>query len=747
LLFFFFFNAQVTLDIGSTETFYLSSNSQLTVDGITYTPSANNTLSNVTFSKATSTANTSSINNIQKVISIANSWTNFSGSIRFTYLTSELNGLNESDLNISSFDGSTWTPLTATTVTTATNVASANLTATNISELTLQISATTTSTTTSTTVTPTSSGGGGGGGSSNPSVDPNDTDGDGIANALDTFPNDPNEWEDTDGDGIGNNGDPDDDNDGVYDFFESEYITIYKTLFISITTTNTNKNLNIPDILPSDKGVGKWKIRKKIVGGADADKFIISGGDPASQGILQQQKNSNLPEGVLKFKTMPDFNNPADNNRDNIYEVEIAFINTTANDKRVPVPPFDLNISFSDLSSSVVTLITNPVDISVFDIDDIKSDTDGDKFENPFDIDDDADGILSNLERNDPNFDGSDEDAQDTDGDGFADFLDPDDDNDGVFSLFEGTDPDGDFDPADAIDSDGDGTPDYLDSDDDGDGIDSVNENPDQDQDGNPSDALDFDGDGTPDYLDTDDDNDGLLTINEGLKDTDRDGTPDFHDTDDDNDGVPTLFELDGSGNPLDTDGDGVIDAIDSDDDGDGLLTTDEDVNSNGDPRDDDTDNDGTPNYLESSLLDQDEDGVVDELDTVDDDPYNDQDGDGYPNLDEVLAGTNPLDSNSFPQGFDNPSLRASIDIVSFFSPNSDGVNDTWQIKEIDRYPNNQVWIFTRTGYEVFNTLNYRNDWSGTKDGTPLPAGSYYYRIDLDGNDTIDFEGWLYLTR
>ncbi|MDC1011704.1 gliding motility-associated C-terminal domain-containing protein, partial [Flavobacteriaceae bacterium] len=181
--------------------------------------------------------------------------------------------------------------------------------------------------------------------------------------------------------------------------------------------------------------------------------------------------------------------------------------------------------------------------------------------------------------------------------------------------------------------------------------------------------------------------------------------------------------------------------------DGDGLNTLLEDVNGNGDPRDDDTDSDGKANYLESSLLDQDDDGVVDQFDSVDDDPYNDQDGDGYPNLDEKLAGTNPLDPNSFPQGFDNPALRASVDIVSFFSPNSDGVNDTWQVKEIDRYPNNQVWIFTRTGYEVFNTQNYRNDWSGTQNGNPLPEGSYYYRIDLDGNSTVDFEGWLYLTR
>jgi gliding motility-associated-like protein len=394
----------------------------------------------------------------------------------------------------------------------------------------------------------------------------------------------------------------------------------------------------------------------------------------------------------------------------------------------------------------VFELKSNPIPLEEAEGFEITSDLDADSINNSLDSDDDGDGILSLYEKGDVLL--SEEDVLlDTDGDEYVDFQDPDDDNDGIFTQYEQSDPNGDGVPNDAIDSDGDGTPDYLDSDDDGDGIDSFNERADQDDDGDPSDALDFDNDGTPDYLDTDDDNDGLSTKVEGLKDTDGDGTPDYHDTDDDNDGVPTLFELDTSGNPLDTDGNGIIDAIDTDDDGDGLLTTDEDLNGNGDPRDDDTDSDGIPNYLESSLLDQDEDGVVDQLDSVDDDPYNDQDGDGYPNLDETIAGSDPLDPNSLPQAFENPALKASVDIVSFFSPNSDGINDTWQVKEIDRYPNNQVWIFTRTGYEVFNTQNYRNNWSGTQNGTPLPEGSYYYRIDLDGNSTIDFEGWLYLTR
>ena len=44
-----------------------------------------------------------------------------------------------------------------------------------------------------------------------------DSDGDGVLDYLDAFPNDSTEWTDTDGDQLGNNSDPDDDNDGVAD--------------------------------------------------------------------------------------------------------------------------------------------------------------------------------------------------------------------------------------------------------------------------------------------------------------------------------------------------------------------------------------------------------------------------------------------------------------------------------------------------------------------------------------------------
>jgi hypothetical protein len=48
-------------------------------------------------------------------------------------------------------------------------------------------------------------------------VGDNDSDGDGISDDLDAFPDDSNEWLDSDGDLIGNNADDDDDNDGISD--------------------------------------------------------------------------------------------------------------------------------------------------------------------------------------------------------------------------------------------------------------------------------------------------------------------------------------------------------------------------------------------------------------------------------------------------------------------------------------------------------------------------------------------------
>ena len=288
----------------------------------------------------------------------------------------------------------------------------------------------------------------------------------------------------------------------------------------------------------------------------------------------------------------------------------------------------------------------------------------------------------------------------------------------------------------------------------------------------------DFDKDGILDFYDGDIDNDGYLNENDAFpenylewSDSDGDGIGNNEDYDDDNDGiydidvnwregyiVQDLFP-DDPNESSDFDRDGIGDNSDLDDDNDGFND----------------DIDAFPNNY-SEWLDSDEDGIGDNSDT-------DNDNDGFSNFDETFLGTDPFDPNSFPadqdsdlvpdafdtdidgdnvpNDFDNAPLVYNpnqeyvegdndfiqIQIPDFFTPNGDGVNDIWNIEEIQRYPNNQVWIYDVSGNNVFNEMNYNNTWQGDSNGTELPAASYLYMIDLDGDGSIDYEGWMFITR
>jgi hypothetical protein len=226
--------------------------------------------------------------------------------------------------------------------------------------------------------------------------------------------------------------------------------------------------------------------------------------------------------------------------------------------------------------------------------------------------DSDGDGVPDQLE--DANSDGDNNPATnpgpDTDGDGKPNYLDNDDDGDSILTRLEDRNNDGNW---RNDDTDGDGKPNYLDNDDDGDSVLTINE--DVNKDGSLAND-DTDGDSIPNWLDLDDDGDGALTVDEDPNgnndprddDSDGDKIPDYLDPDDfppgdgdsDQDRVPDGVECP-TGIPCrDTDGDGRPDYLDKDDDGDSLNTIDEDVNKDGNPRNDDTDRDGVPDYLDN---------------------------------------------------------------------------------------------------------------------------------------------------
>ena len=71
------------------------------------------------------------------------------------------------------------------------------------------------------------------------------------------------------------------------------------------------------------------------------------------------------------------------------------------------------------------------------------------------------------------------------------------------------------------------------------------------------------------------------------------------------------------------------------------------------------------------------------------------------------------------------------VKIPNAFSPNGDGVNDTWFIENLADYTGCTVEVFNRYGQRVFYASGYANPWNGTMNGNPLPVATYYYVIHL----------------
>ncbi|GAA3987046.1 gliding motility-associated C-terminal domain-containing protein [Mucilaginibacter dorajii] len=74
--------------------------------------------------------------------------------------------------------------------------------------------------------------------------------------------------------------------------------------------------------------------------------------------------------------------------------------------------------------------------------------------------------------------------------------------------------------------------------------------------------------------------------------------------------------------------------------------------------------------------------------------------------------------------------INQDIIVPDAFSPNGDGQNDTWVIKNVENYPNNTVDIYNRYGEKVYSSIGYSVPWNGRYKGNDLPFGTYYYIIN-----------------
>ena len=77
------------------------------------------------------------------------------------------------------------------------------------------------------------------------------------------------------------------------------------------------------------------------------------------------------------------------------------------------------------------------------------------------------------------------------------------------------------------------------------------------------------------------------------------------------------------------------------------------------------------------------------------------------------------------------------IFVPTGFTPNSDGLNDTWTIPALSAFANFDLSVFTRYGQLIFQAKNINQSWDGKYKGVPQPSGAYVYFIDLKEGGVI----------
>ncbi|MDY0143712.1 MAG: gliding motility-associated C-terminal domain-containing protein [Bacteroidales bacterium] len=83
-----------------------------------------------------------------------------------------------------------------------------------------------------------------------------------------------------------------------------------------------------------------------------------------------------------------------------------------------------------------------------------------------------------------------------------------------------------------------------------------------------------------------------------------------------------------------------------------------------------------------------------------------------------------------------NPVILEDIDedcirIPNAFTPNADGINDTWIIENIEMFPNSSIYVFNRWGQQLYHAKGLDDPWDGTYNGKFVPTGAYMYVINL----------------
>ena len=102
--------------------------------------------------------------------------------------------------------------------------------------------------------------------------------------------------------------------------------------------------------------------------------------------------------------------------------------------------------------------------------------------------------------------------------------------------------------------------------------------------------------------------------------------------------------------------------------------------------------------------------------------------------------------SNILARNIEVTDVKPDPDFVTAFTPNDDGVNDTWEIRNLDFYDTKYLYIYDKHGAPVYETGDPYSEWDGRKDGKSLPQDVYYYKLVLNSGERI-FQGTVNILR
>ncbi len=87
------------------------------------------------------------------------------------------------------------------------------------------------------------------------------------------------------------------------------------------------------------------------------------------------------------------------------------------------------------------------------------------------------------------------------------------------------------------------------------------------------------------------------------------------------------------------------------------------------------------------------------------------------------------------------------LKVPNTFTPNGDGYNDVWELDQLRAFEKSVTEVYNTAGQLVHRDIGYSRPWDGTRNGKALPAGTYYYVIDLKVDPFPKLSGYLTIIR